>query len=349
MKPSSSDMCGQTVSVIIATHNRAATLKKALDAYAGQTAKERIREIVVVDDESTDGTAGMVADISKRHPVEVKYLTQSKSGAAAARNRGIRQAEGEFILFTDDDIIPAPKLVAEHLAFHEEFADLSLGVLGNIKWDPEVHPTPFMKWMGGDGALVSLSRFSRGEQVDFAHFYTGNVSVRKAFLMANGLFDESFRTYGYEDTELGFRLTRRGLNLRYNPAAVGLHHKRLSFADARRRASLIAAAARVFDTTEAGLYMKTMAGPQTLPKPQVKSPKQALKLLVQKLVPFFSPFLPILDSQIPLPWSIYRVLYQYYAERSASPQSQQQAGTRGLEFLQRHDSVSNNGEQVSQQ
>jgi glycosyltransferase involved in cell wall biosynthesis len=85
------------VSVVIPTYNRAADLKRALESVIAQT--YRIEEIIVVDDGSTDNTQQMVAAL----PGPVQYVYQKNAGPAAARNRGIRMASGDWIAFLDSD------------------------------------------------------------------------------------------------------------------------------------------------------------------------------------------------------------------------------------------------------
>ena len=219
------------LTIIIPTYNRKDILRKSLAAYRSQSAAEEILEILVVDDGSTDGTDSVVAQSNEGSPIPIRYIHQENRGQASARNHGIREARGEIVLFEDDDIIPAGNLVSEHLGWHRNYPEASVGVLGHVSWSPEVHPTPFMEWLGLAGPLFDYHSLSRGMQVDVAHFYSNNVSLKVEFLRKNGTFDEDFRTYGWEDTELGYRLIRRGLRLLYNPNAVGYHYKYISFAD----------------------------------------------------------------------------------------------------------------------
>lgn len=86
-----------SISVIIPTHNRAHLLPRALDSVLNQT--KRAEEIVVVDDGSTDDTSDL---IQSNYP-EVITLHQSNRGVSAARNRGIREASGEWLAFLDSD------------------------------------------------------------------------------------------------------------------------------------------------------------------------------------------------------------------------------------------------------
>ena len=171
-----------------------------------------------------------------------------------------------------------------------------------------------MKWLGLAGPLFDYYSLSRGMQVDGAHFYTNNISLKTEFLRKNGMFDEDFRTYGYEDLELGYRLMRRGLRLLYNPDAVGYHCKYMSFADACRREQLAVAAERVFRTKEAGVYFAEMVARR---RRSLKYRMQ--KLLVIWLAPALAPLKLLLDTQIPLPWAVYRALYHYYCVQKAKP------------------------------
>src|ERR1039458_6471559 len=87
------------VSVVIATYNRASMLREAIDSVLAQT--EPVREVIVVDDGSTDNTRDVLSGYGSR----IVALYQPQSGASAARNRAIRAATGEWIAFLDDDDI----------------------------------------------------------------------------------------------------------------------------------------------------------------------------------------------------------------------------------------------------
>jgi glycosyltransferase involved in cell wall biosynthesis len=302
------------LTIIIPTCNRKDILRKTLDAYRSQSTPEEIREILVVDDGSSDGSDAVVARSSEGSPIPIRYLRQDSRGAASARNYGIREARGEIVLFGDDDIIPSGSLASEHLACHRKHPEASVAVLGHVTWAPEVHPTPFMKWLGFAGPLFDYRGLSRGMQVDAAHFYSCNISLKIEFLRENGTFDEDFPTCLYEDIELGYRLMRRGLRLLYNPDAVGYHYKYMSFADACRRAQLTDAAERVFQTKEAGAYFAEIeARRQRSLKSRMK------KFLTMWLTPALAPLKPLLDTQIPLPWIVYRAMHSYYCVPKARP------------------------------
>jgi len=308
------------VSVIIPTMNRCAPLRRVLHAYLGQTALQEVAEILVSDDGSTDATPSVVSEFAKASPVPVRYLRQEHRGAASARNLGIREARGDLLLFTADDVMPSPTLVAEHLKFHALHSDPCVAVLGSVPWHQDVHPTPFMNWLITGGPLMDLRACSKRRELSFEYFCTANLSLKASFLRTQGTFDEDFRAYGYEDYELGYRLATRGLRLLYNPDAAGYHYRHVSFADVCRRAQLVVAAERVLRTKKAGEYFAARAA-----REQRSLILRAGKLLARRLAFALAPLKPLLDTQIPLPRIVYRALYYSYG---VSPARRAEAAAR---------------------
>ncbi|MFQ5576479.1 MAG: glycosyltransferase, partial [Anaerolineae bacterium] len=94
------------ISVIVPAYNAAPTLVACLQALNTQTVPRDAYEIIVVDDGSTDDTAA----VARRRGARV--VTQANAGPAAARNRGVKLAAGDPLLFTDADCIPAPDWIA---------------------------------------------------------------------------------------------------------------------------------------------------------------------------------------------------------------------------------------------
>jgi GT2 family glycosyltransferase len=303
-----------SLSIVVPTHNRKEVLAKALAAYGRQTAREHILEILVVDDGSTDNTVELLSRRAGIYPVPVRVLRQESRGPAAARNLGIKEAGADLILLADDDIIPSPSLVAQHIDWHGRHAGSPIAVLGHVEWAPEVHPTPFMEWLGKDGKYFEYGWLSARSELDFRNFYSCNISLRTDFLRENGVFDEEFKCAAWEDIELGYRLQKRGLKIVYNPDAVGFHYRHISFADVRRRAGTATLASKIFATKEAGVYFSQLKNQDGKELGKPSWAKRPLIFLFKKLLPLFSPLLPILDSQIPLPWPMYRLLYQYFVE-----------------------------------
>src|SRR5688500_5293442 len=85
-------------SVIICTYNRAAVLPRAIQSVLDQTFTDF--ELVVVDDGSTDATEVVVRAVADHR---VRYVRRDNGGLSAARNSGVANATGRFVIFLDDD------------------------------------------------------------------------------------------------------------------------------------------------------------------------------------------------------------------------------------------------------
>jgi glycosyltransferase involved in cell wall biosynthesis len=210
------------ISVVIPTYRRPALLRRCLQSLADQDLAADEFEVVVVDDGSGDQTTDVLATATPN----VRGLAQPRNaGPAAARNRGFDAARGDIVLFLDDDIAAAPDLLATHLRLHGESNDDRLGILGRVDWDPSLEVTPFMHWLDRSGLQFGYDTWLKEGPVEppYAAFYTCNVSLPRALLVASGGFDERFPYAAYEDMELAFRLTAQGFHLDYRPAAQAFH------------------------------------------------------------------------------------------------------------------------------
>jgi GT2 family glycosyltransferase len=119
-------------------------------------------------------------------------------------------------------------------------------VLGHVRWADELRVTPFMRWLDRgvhfDWATIPASGVAR-----WWHFYTANVSVKRALLERVGGFDEVEFPFHYEDIELAYRMDAAvGLRVHYRRDAEVEHLHPTSVADWRRRLRAIAAAERRF-------------------------------------------------------------------------------------------------------
>jgi glycosyltransferase involved in cell wall biosynthesis len=225
------------ISVVIPTYNRRAILLRSLRALQQQTLQRTHYEVIVVDDGSSDGTDAVV-----RRQAEVRFFRQPRNrGPAAARNIGVRNAQGQYVLFLGDDIIAPPDLLAQHLKEHLQVRDPSVAVLGRVIWSRADEITPFMRYVVEKDFTLAQSRYDAildPDHATFHHFYTSNVSLRRDFLLQGGLFDEDFRFAYGEDTELGYRLLRHGLRIIYRKHLVAEHVHATSYASARQRARI---------------------------------------------------------------------------------------------------------------
>jgi GT2 family glycosyltransferase len=201
------------LTVVIPTRDRWPVLRRSLEALAKQSVIG-FEVVVVVDGEDQE-----VPDLPG-----VKVVVVPHAGPGVARNIGAAQTTSRLILFLGDDIIPTPDLVRYHLDFHRVHADLTRVSLGLIEWHPEVADLPLSRWLDWSGTQFEFSAIEAlaGTDVGFGRFYSSNVCVKRELFDAVGGFDPDFY-FLYEDIDLGYRLSREGMQLIYEPRARGLH------------------------------------------------------------------------------------------------------------------------------
>lgn len=211
------------VTVILPTYNRLDRLKQVLAGLERQQYPLSNFDVVVISDGSTDGTHEYLASI--KTPLNLVAAIQKNQGPAAARNKGIELATGEIVLFIDDDVVPSPQLLAEHMRLHAQEADLI--VLGPMLTPPDVRLSPWVQWEQ-DMLVKQYRAMEEGAWAPTARqFYTGNTSLARRHLVEVGGFDARYRRA--EDIELAYRLARRPVRFVFHPAAIGYHYAERSF------------------------------------------------------------------------------------------------------------------------
>lgn len=231
------------LSVVIPTYRRRDALPRTLEALERQTAGAGAFEVIVVDDSVEDDSGAVKAAVAAgRRPFPVRQLHRERRGVSAARNTGWRAAEAELVLFIGDDILPAPDMLARHRERHAAHPEKEYGVLGRVVWASDLRVTAFMRWL--EQGVQFDYRSLRDGEAPWTHFYTSNVSVKRALLDRVGGFDEERFPFLYEDLDLGRRLSDHGLRLLYDPGAIGEHLHYTGLDEWRRRMAATAVAER---------------------------------------------------------------------------------------------------------
>jgi glycosyltransferase involved in cell wall biosynthesis len=204
------------LSIVIGSYNQRDVLERVLSSFNAQSTT-RPFELIVVDSSSTDGTAEMMAAFkSNFHFVPI---VQANKGKAAARNRGVAESKSDIIMITDSDMIAHPDLVELHLAAHEAASEPTCfeGVTMNmteLHWP--IDATRLYPYITKD--------YSDGDALGWYYFLTGNISFPRSVFMAEGGFDDTFESYGWEDLELGYRLSKKKMPLRFLKHALNYHY-----------------------------------------------------------------------------------------------------------------------------
>jgi glycosyltransferase involved in cell wall biosynthesis len=209
-------------SVIIPTYNRRDVLPEVLAALEWQEEAPPF-EVVVVDDGSTDGTGEWLRGREGSFRVPVEILVQSNRGPAAARNRGVRAADGERVAFLGDDTVPSAGWLAAHeQARRQHPGESLLAIIGYTGWHRRMRLSPFLRYINDHGLQFGYALIDDPEDVPFNFFYTSNLSLPRQALLDEP-FDLRFPYAAWEDIELSYRLKKRGMRLVYRPAARVAH------------------------------------------------------------------------------------------------------------------------------
>lgn len=217
-------------SVVICTYNRDKYLSDTLVSIAQQTYPKDDYEIVLVNNNSTDTTEEVCNKFSKEYPfVSFRYFVEMNQGISYARNRGIDEAKGEYIVFIDDD---------------ETIDDVYLDRLSNnLKQYPqaELIGTPVQpvyeaekpKWLSHFTMRLITGYYNKGSAVKTlkAKDYpgTGHAIIKKDLFNKFGNFNTDLgrkggSLMGAEDKDMFLRLIENNIPCYYFPDIPVYHH-----------------------------------------------------------------------------------------------------------------------------
>ena len=207
------------VSVVVSTHNRQEDLRAALEALLHQ-AGDVPYEVLIVDNNSTDGTRAVVERAIESSPVPVKYLFEPRQGVSFGRNTGILQSRAPIVAITDDDCRPGPNWVSSIVQAFEKYPDVDC-IGGRVipiwpdhvpSWFTTLQASPLAICEHGDEELP----------VDAGHaalcLLTANLAARRAAFDKAGMFSTEYPRG--QDREIQLRMWRAGCRGLYVPNVV---------------------------------------------------------------------------------------------------------------------------------
>jgi glycosyltransferase involved in cell wall biosynthesis len=213
------------VSVVIPARNEARAIGPLIDAVQSQGWAEVALEVIVVDDGSTDDTAGA----ARRAGARVLVLQAGEGGnPAVARNRGAHLAQGDPIVFLDADCTPAPGWLGFLLRTHDAGAAV---VGGSLDLPPHLPATARCDYYCGWYHV-----HSRRPGGEVPNHPPGNLSVRRdVFAGTRGFTEQQPVAYAHEELAWQAEVQRTGGRIVFEPRAVAYHHNRPGFGNLLRR------------------------------------------------------------------------------------------------------------------
>lgn len=210
-----------TVSVIIPVLNRETIIEQCINCLITQTYPEKLIEIILIDNGSTDDTFKIISKLP------IKAIKEKKKGPSAARNKGIIESKGTICLFIDSDCFAHQSLIYNHVKAHLYFS----------LYNPEI------KLIGGGIAGYNENFWSYCDdicswylnhpnlpgRIETRHLPAANLSIMRETINKTGLFDTSL--YYGEDIEFCSRVISRGYKIYFHPSAVVYHYNFTTFRD----------------------------------------------------------------------------------------------------------------------
>ena len=219
------------ITVIICTYNRKESLLQTLESIRKESDSINFRwELIVVDNNSSDGTQEAIKNFSRTSGLHnVRYVFEAKQGTSHARNRGVQEAKGDIIVFTDDDVIVEQHWLSRIWTFYQN-CDCD-AVAGRIL---PLYPPDAPKWLTENDDLIKgpLVKYDCGESIHVLDDIwedcpgTANMSFRKSCFTSHGFFKT---TLGIgtgvrgEDEEFVHRLMKSEKKIYYHGKIVVWH------------------------------------------------------------------------------------------------------------------------------
>ncbi len=222
------------LSVLIPTCGRPDLLDRCLRSIAEQCVEGFTVEVIVgIDGEDTGEVASAVRWSSERIPM--RAMEAPHAGPAATRNRIVREASGQTLLFLNDDVFASPGLLAAHVEAQrglDEQGNVAM-VLGSAPW-AIVQPDRVIDRLTRETSLIFFYDQMTGDKANdpdhdwgWRHSWTLNLSLPARCAREVGGFNEGMQLPVYEDIEFGFRVRERfGAPTLYRQGAGVIHHHR---------------------------------------------------------------------------------------------------------------------------
>lgn len=224
-------------SIVVPSFRGVQRIPLLFDSLAHQTQDSPTFEVIVVVDGVDDGTVALI-ESETRFPVRAIVFPENR-GRVAALNAGFHEAKGEILIRCDDDLVPSPNYVLKHVEAH---AEARVGVIGMYL---NVYPdTPYSKHYGTKADIRMREMAAKATEKESWRFWAGNCSIDRETWNNIGNYDPTYRLYGWEDVDYGYRLYKSGVSIIIPEELATVHRVAATTTASRARRSAYAAAAR---------------------------------------------------------------------------------------------------------
>lgn len=205
------------LSVVIPTYNRASLIGITLDSLLNQSLNPTDFEIIVSDNNSSDNTKEIISGYVEKSGGRIKYFFEGRQGAHFARNAPALIARGEYLYFTDDDMITDSHCLEELVRFMDSHPDVGTAT-GRIlpHWESR-QPSKWLKkyFLNGYLSLYDNSNDSFVSNDDFGVFSCHQIVRKQAFINAGGYNPDIIGKEWIGDNETGLCIKLKDLGWKF--------------------------------------------------------------------------------------------------------------------------------------
>jgi len=214
------------ISIIIPTYNRANLLPLTMNSFLSQDYPQDRYEIIVADNNSTDNTREVATRYFGNSAVIVQYIFEKRQGVHYARNSAAKQASGDILYFTDDDMVADPALLNELVKVFNLFPDVGCAT-GLILPLFQKEPPAWVRRCLWNGYL-SLTERDRPEELIVSKndlVYSCHQAIRRdVFSKAGGFNPENTAGVWIGDGETGLNIKIKSLGYKFAYTSKSIIH-----------------------------------------------------------------------------------------------------------------------------
>ena len=216
------------LSVIISTYNNAVSLERTLRSLAQQDADKAQWECIVVNNASTDNTQSVVESLIAELDINIRLMEEPQQGLSYARNRGIAESKGEFLVFIDDDETVNKEFVSAYIDLYRNDGAFAAGGKvvacydgGRPRWMSKYTEKMIANPLDLGNEIITITRSVMPTG--------GNMAFNREVFNLYGNFDTSLgrrgnELFGGEENDLFERIRDLGERIIYTPHAIAYHH-----------------------------------------------------------------------------------------------------------------------------
>ena len=209
-----------TVAIVVPCNNVEHIVDECINSLIRQKYPQDKFSIIAINDGSTDNTREHL-EVFKKHPNFYLFNHEKNKGLSATRNTGIKNSHSEIVCFLDSDMVIQPDWL--QLIVAEFVAEEVIGVIGDTTLPKGESPNMLDHYFYS--AKRGARQFEENSAIGWRWFLFNNTAVKRSAIKKTGLFDETFTSYGGEDTDMAIRLWRNFPDaLRFSSKINAEHH-----------------------------------------------------------------------------------------------------------------------------